>query len=237
MNQGRVMVIQNAAPETTGAIGEALANQQVLTSTVLPFAGETVPRDLADAKGLVIMGGPMGVYEQARYPFLRDELNLIEQALRDTKPVLGVCLGSQLLATALGAEVKRGIHKEIGWYTVWLSEEAKDDPLWAGIAPQFTAFHWHGDWISLPSAAVSIARSEITACQAFRYERSAYGLLFHMEVTESLVQAMVGAFAQEVADASVDGASIVTAIPKFLPPLRELGLKVSCRWAALLGTC
>lgn len=142
------MVIQNAAPEATGAIGEELARNQIALHTVHPYSGETLPPELGDAAGLVIMGGPMGVYEQERHPFLRDELKLMEHALRNGRPLLGVCLGSQLLATALGAVVKKGVRKEIGWYPVWLSKEAEHDPLWTSISPRFTAFHWHGDLFS-----------------------------------------------------------------------------------------
>jgi GMP synthase (glutamine-hydrolysing) len=235
MTQRSVLVIQNAAPETTGAIGDALTLHQISQHTVHPYSGKTLPRDIGEEVGLVIMGGPMGIYDQTRHSFLRDELKLIEQALRIKKPVLGVCLGSQLLAATLGAEVKKAFHKEIGWHPVWLSEEASHDSLWTGVPRQFTAFHWHGDVFSLPTDAVSLARSELTACQAFRYGSSAYGLLVHLEVEESLVRSMVSAFAQELAEASLEGSRIVEATPEHLPGLREISSKVFEQWGALLN--
>jgi GMP synthase (glutamine-hydrolysing) len=234
MKKRSVLVIQNSAPEATGAIGEELTRNQIVLHTVHPYSGEALPPELGDAAGLVIMGGPIGVYEQAQHPFLKGELKLIEHALGNRRPILGVCLGSQLLATALGAVVDKGVRKEIGWHPVWLSKEAEHDPLWTGASPHFIAFHWHGDLFSPPTGAASLAHSELTSCQAFRYDRSAYGLLFHLEVTETLIRAMVGAFARELSEASLDGIRIVEAIPKHLPGLQKLGSKVFAQWATLL---
>jgi len=114
MAKRSVLVIQNAAPEITGSIGHSLTLNEIPERTVHPYSGEKVPLELGDAVGLVIMGGPIGVYDQARHSFLRDELKLIEHALGSKRPVLGVCLGSQLLA-ARGAEVrKRSTRKSAG---------------------------------------------------------------------------------------------------------------------------
>jgi GMP synthase (glutamine-hydrolysing) len=128
-----VYVLQHIPCETLGTIADALTSQGITAHYLRSFAGEAVPRDMADAAGLIIMGGPMGVYEQDHYPYLRDELLLIENALRLEKPVLGVCLGSQLLAAALGAEVKKNTAKEIGWYPIALTDTAHQDHLWKGI--------------------------------------------------------------------------------------------------------
>src|SRR6185503_14445216 len=111
----RVIVLQHVACETPGLIGEELEGAGLSLEIVRPFANETVPRELGDASGLLVMGGPMGVYEADRHPHLRDELALIERAVAAGKPVLGVCLGSQLVAAALGARVAPGPRKEIGW--------------------------------------------------------------------------------------------------------------------------
>lgn len=101
----------------------------------------------------------MGVYEQDRYPFLSEEIRLIETALKQEKPLLGVCLGSQLLAAALGVKVTKGRKKEIGWHPVNLTDAATTDPLWGGVKSPFVAYHWHGDTFELPRAAVSLASS------------------------------------------------------------------------------
>src|SRR5215813_8861115 len=121
----RIIAIQHISAEPMGRIGDALIAHGISVDYLRVFAGAAIPKSLGDAAGLVVMGGPMGVYEQNEFPFLRDELRLIESALRDEKPVLGICLGSQLLAAALGAEVRRGGYKEIGWFPVSLTAEGR----------------------------------------------------------------------------------------------------------------
>jgi len=174
----------------------------------------------------------MSVYDRDRHPFLRDEIRLIEEALKGEIPVLGVCLGSQLLAAALGAPVTPGGRKEIGWYRVDLTPEGRNDPLWAGLEPSFTAYHWHGDIFTLPAGTVSLASSDQTSHQAFRYGRSAYGVLFHMEVTETMIRDMVDTFREELRQAELDGARIVEQAGRHLPRLRKIGGTVFSRWAA-----
>src|SRR5262249_25507763 len=141
--------------------------------------GQPIPRSIGEAAGLIVMGGPMGVYEQDRYPYLTDEIRLIEDALGVGKPILGICLGSELLAAALGAEVRRATSKEIGWHRVSLTDSALEDKLLSGIDSSFMAYHWHGDEFELPVGAVALIRSDATANQAFRYGDRAYGFLFH----------------------------------------------------------
>lgn len=229
-----VWVLQHIHCETLGAIGDFLAGAGIAAQYVRTFEGQPVPQELGDAAGLIVMGGPMGVYDQPRYPFLADETRLIEQALREERPVLGVCLGSQLLAATLGAAVTKGKQKEIGWYPVTLTEAATRDELWMGIERSFVAYHWHGDVFELPQGAVSLAASDLTAHQAFRYGRSAYGLLFHMEVTEQIIGDMVAGFADELQGAGVDGRAILGKAGDYLPRLQGIGGLVFQRWADLL---
>lgn len=196
--------------------------------------GDPVPRDLGDCRALVVMGGPMGVCELASYPFLREEMRLIEHALARGASVLGVCLGSQLLAATLGATVSPGPVQEIGWLPVELTAAGQSDALFSGVSSgTFTAFHWHGDVFTVPAGAVPLARSAATACQAFRYGRSAYGLLFHLEVTEGIVAAMVQAFGAELRQAGVDGDAVVRAAARHLALLTPIGAEVFRRWVGL----
>jgi GMP synthase (glutamine-hydrolysing) len=225
-----VLVLQHADIETPGTIGDALDAAGIARQTILCHAGQPVPRDTKKFDGLLVMGGPQSVYEQDKFPYLRDELRLIESALDAGKPILGVCLGSQLLAAALGARVYAGKHKEIGWYPV---TTAKDD-FWKGAPAKFMAFHWHGDVFDLPAGATSLASSELTPCQAFRYGANAVGLLFHMEVTRALVAGMVTTFADELHAAKVDARRILRGAEEHLPALQKTGAMIFRRWAKLL---
>ena len=227
-----ICVLQHAQCEDLGIVEQILPGYGLAPYYVRTFAGEPVPKRLKNAAGLVVMGGPMSVYDYRQYPFLLDELRLIEQALKEEKPVLGVCLGSQLLAAALGADVKQGAQKEIGWYEVELGAAGRGDPLWAGVEPCFMGYHWHGDVFSLPQGATSLAASQLTEHQAFVYGDRAYGLLFHMEVTEKTIRDMVATFADELAQEQLDGQEIVDQAGHYLPLLQGLGYTAFQNWAA-----
>lgn len=229
-----VWVVQHISCETPGIIADALREKGITPRHVRTFARDRVPQGIGEAAGLILMGGPMGVYEQDRYPFLRDEIALIQSALENKRPVLGICLGSQLLAAALGAEVKKGRKKEIGWHAVTLSQAAAADPLWRGIEPRFTAYHWHGDRFELPAGAVSLASSALTECQAFRFGSNAYGFLFHMEVTQKIIEDMVETFSDELKKEGMDGVEIIEQAKEYLTRLQAIGSSVFERWAGLL---
>jgi GMP synthase (glutamine-hydrolysing) len=197
------------------------------------YAGEPVP-DALEADGLVVMGGGMGVYEADRYPHLRDEMRLLRDTVRAGRPVLGICLGSQLLAAALGGEVTKAPRKEIGWFGVELLSGARDDALFSAAPAAFTAFHWHGDMFALPRDAVPLARSALTPLQAFRAGPRAWGVQFHLETDNQVLDAMLSSGAAELSDAGVDAAAIRARAPSELTRLRRIALDVFSRWAALL---
>jgi GMP synthase (glutamine-hydrolysing) len=230
----KVYALQHVATEPLGTIEDGLRARGVSAEYIRVYDGEPVPTTLGEAAGLVVMGGPMGVYERDELPFLTDEMRLIESALGDGKPVLGVCLGSQLLAAALGATVRKGAHKEIGWFTVSLTDEGRRDPLFENVAPSFTAYHWHGDVFDLPNGSVRLASSEQTANQAFRYGANAYGLLFHLEATPQIVSDMVTGFAGELEEERIKAGAIINGSHEHLSRLNETGATVFARWAALL---
>ncbi|QBD81006.1 type 1 glutamine amidotransferase [Ktedonosporobacter rubrisoli] len=231
-----VYVLQHIAIETPGTIEVALRLHGISTRVISSFAGEPVPADMHGAAGLVVMGGPMGVYEQSQYQFLQAELRLIEQALAEHKPVLGVCLGSQLLATVLGASVVKGRQKELGWHLVTLTQQARSDALWQAVPTSFMGYHWHGDIFEVPASAVCLATTDLTPCQAFQYEQRAYGLLCHLEVTPSIIKDMVKTFQQEQQEAGVDGEMILKQAHQFLPSLQVIGSSVFLAWAARLSS-
>ena len=229
-----VWVLQHTPCETLGSIEEVLHGNEIEIGYIETHAGMKVPGEFANRAGLIVMGGPMGVYEHAKYPFLRDEMRLIESALKLGKPVLGICLGSQLLASVLGAEVKKGERKELGWHEVTLSEFAAEDPIFAGVKPEFTPFHWHGDIFALPKEAVGLASSRQTSHQAFRYGKNAYGILFHLEVTRGQIAQMLLDFADELREAGGSAADINEQTPRHLPPLHETAGDVFGHWASML---
>jgi GMP synthase (glutamine-hydrolysing) len=230
-----VLVLQHAAPEGPAAIGDALKRRGIGMKIVRLDQGAAVPESMESAAGLVVMGGPMGVYEADRHPFIPAELRLIESAVDAERPVLGVCLGSQMLAAALGAKVYPSGRKEIGWHEIRLRPGARKDPLWHGAEERFTGFHWHGDIFDLPKGAVPLASSALTEHQAFRAGESAYGLLFHLEVGETQIRDFVKAFADELAAAAIPGEPILEGMAAHLKPLQRLGAHVFDRWAALLA--
>jgi GMP synthase-like glutamine amidotransferase len=140
---------------------------------------------------LIVMGGPMGVYEEDKYPWLKEEKVFIKQAVESNKIILGICLGSQLVAEVLGAKVFRNHKKEIGWFEIRASGQAKTHELFNHFPDEFIVFHWHGDTYNLPVNAVHLAESEACKNQAFLYNDRVIGLQFHLEITEKLLDKML----------------------------------------------
>ena len=136
------LILRHVEHEHIGTLAKVLAQADVSYRYVDVFRGEAVPDCPDGLLGLIVMGGPMGVYEADRYPFLLQEQNLIRRAIQEDRPVLGICLGAQLVAAALGARVYPGSRKEIGWYPV---EVTAKEELTAGLPNRFMALHWHGD--------------------------------------------------------------------------------------------
>jgi GMP synthase (glutamine-hydrolysing) len=228
----KIWVLQHHPVENLGRIADSLEEAALAWQYVRVFDGAPIPRDMKGAGGLIVMGGPEAVYQLDRYPYLRDEIRLIESALSDDKPILGVCLGAQLLAATLGATVKRGENREIGWYSVRLSPAADDDRLMHELPTEFMAAHWHSDVFDLPNGAVPLASSERTAIQAFRFGEKAYGLLFHAEITEDRLNKLVSEFGEDLKRVGIDGDSFVAHAPDYLPALSDIGATIFGRWAA-----
>ena len=158
-------------------------------SRTLLYEGEELPL-LSKFDLLVIMGGPMGVHDEAQYPWLKTEKRFIRQAMATGKIVLGICLGAQLIAQVLGANVTKNPQKEIGWFPVNMTPEARNAPVFQGIPDEFMAFHWHGDTFEIPKDAVRIASTEACANQAFVLGRI-YGLQFHLESSRDSIERLI----------------------------------------------
>ena len=186
----RIHCLQHVPFEGPAAIADWAATRgHRLTLTKL-YAGEELP-GVEEFDWLIVMGGPMNIYQDAQYPWLAGEKALIGQAVAAGRTLLGVCLGAQLLADRLGSRVFRGEHREIGWWPLHLAEAGRRSSLFAGLPEPLEAFHWHGDTFESPPGAVCLAASAACANQAFLYDERVLGLQFHFEVTPASVRLLV----------------------------------------------
>jgi GMP synthase (glutamine-hydrolysing) len=198
----------------------------------------TIPArlDMAQAAGLVVLGGPMNVDEVQRFPFLAREVEWIREAVEAEVPLLGICLGSQLLAKAMGAKVYANAVKEIGWYEIELEPAAADDPLFADSSARQIVFQWHGDTFELPPGAVHLALSRGCRHQAFRCGRAAWGLQFHIEMTPATIDAWLRepGNRRELAGLDyIDPQAIAAETPQRMPAMQALGDRVLPRFVSL----
>jgi GMP synthase (glutamine-hydrolysing) len=180
------LVVRHVEHEHIGTLATALKQAGMKYQYLDVFRGDAVPESLAGFRGLIVMGGPMGVCEADRYPFLKREQELIRHAADTGAPVLGICLGAQLVAGVLGARVYPGPRKEIGWYAVEVV--GPKDNLTRNLSSSFMAFHWHGDTFDLPPGAVRLFRSELYENQGFRWGSNVYAVQFHFEITAAMVE-------------------------------------------------
>jgi GMP synthase (glutamine-hydrolysing) len=184
-------VIQNTGIEGPGLFAEAFEAAGLRPILVPAWDGAEVPESPDGAGGIVILGGPMGVYEGDRYPQIAREITLTRRALQAGVSFLGICLGGQILASAAGGKVYPGPRAELGWAPVTLTPEGKSDPILGGGEGTLDVFHWHGDTFDLPPSATHLARSDAYANQAFRVGRRAYGFQFHLEFTAQIIDAVL----------------------------------------------
>jgi len=190
-----VLIIKNIITEGPGTIGDFLKEKHISFKIVELGSGEIAP-SLEKYNALIILGGPMGVYEMDKYPHLLSASRIIREAINRDIKVIGICLGAQLLAHCLGADVYPGEKKEIGWHHIELTGEGIKDPLMRQLAKhpsvgdfwrKFKVFHWHGDTFTLPNGAVLLASSKMYKHQAFRYGNNIYAFQFHIEVTREMI--------------------------------------------------
>ncbi len=181
--QPTCLVWQHMAHKGPGTFGELLAVRGWDVRVVDVTRAADVGPDAETADLLLILGGPMAVYQREGHPFLPAEIDLSARRLAEDRPTLGICLGAQVMAAALGARVHSGAPREIGWFP--LEPEAwtgRDKEAWGFTARSSTVLHWHGDTFDLPDGARLLAGSAITPNQGFRFGRNGYALQFHLEV-------------------------------------------------------
>lgn len=182
-----VVIVQHQPHASPGTLLEALVNAGLKVDVRQLFAGAALPRprDLAHLSGLIVLGGAMNVDQAAEYPFIDEEQRLLAAALEGEVPVLGICLGAQQLAAAVGGRVYQRAEPEVGWLPV---DVVRDDPLFAGIASPFCALQWHGQSFTVPDESTVLARRGADpGVQAFRAGRRAWGVQFHPETDEAII--------------------------------------------------
>jgi GMP synthase (glutamine-hydrolysing) len=233
MKKRRVLFIQHSEVDSPGVLGETLEGMAITLDVLRPDIGQTIPTCLEDFGGLVLGGGPQGAYEQEKYPYLAHECALVRQAASQGIPVLGLCLGAQLMASALGARVQPG-RREVGFFEVNLDPISAYDPLWRGIPTKFIATHWHGDVFDIPPGGMRLAWSALTPNQLFRYGHALYGLQFHLEMTPRLFEEAITRAYGLLVDSGIDADLMSRQGQQFLPALQETASTVFSRWAEML---
>jgi GMP synthase-like glutamine amidotransferase len=196
-----VLILKHAEMEGPGLIEGCLSRREIPYQIVDLYKGIHLPKP-EDFTHIVILGGPMNVYEEDRHPFLRHEDLFIKEAIQRGKSILGICLGAQLIAKALGGKVFKAPVQEIGWYDVSLTRMGYADPLFSRFPRTFSVFQWHEDTFDIPRGGKLIATSSPISHQAFRYGENVYSFQFHLEVTEAMVREWMEALEEESASIS-----------------------------------
>jgi GMP synthase-like glutamine amidotransferase len=182
----RVLALQQTWDDPPGYLEEILHEHGIICETI-----EVEKMSLPDPAGyqaIVVLGGPQHLYADTHLPYIAQEQKLLRHAVAQDIPTLGICLGGQLLASALGAEVSHHHSTELGFYCIPLTEAGRQDPLFAGLPGHQLAFHWHSDVFELPASSIHLASTAIAPNQAFRYGSRAYGLQFHIELNQEIAR-------------------------------------------------
>lgn len=233
----RVLVIQHVEPERPAMLGEVLRQGGCRIDVVHVYDGEAVPVDLGAHDALVVLGGPMSAGSDEDFGSRGGELALIADAVRHRRPMLGVCLGAQLLALVAGSSIRPGREAEIGWGSVRLTAAAARDRLFGGLDGEIPVLHWHGETFDLPVGAVHLAASASYEAQAFRLGDVAWGLQFHVEADRGAVERMVSSFPEDAAAAPGGGAAILAATDDALERMAAVREAVLGGFVELVGAC
>ncbi len=225
----RVQSLQHVPFEDIGSMANDFAARGYSVATTHWYRGDKAP-DLHSFDALIVMGGPMGIYDEAIYPWLREEKILIQAAIEAGKILVGICLGAQLIADVLGGKVTRNAHREIGWMPVQILPEATTHPIAQILANSPEVFHWHGDTFAIPPGAVHLARSEGCLNQAFVFNDRVFGFQFHLETTPTAARALL----EHCAD-DIDGSrytqtaeSLLANTSKFAQINRTMSAVIAC---------
>jgi GMP synthase-like glutamine amidotransferase len=229
-----VLVVQHAEIESAAALEPILRDQGCKLVVLRPDLGDPVPADLSGHAGLIVMGGMMSATSDDGFPSRLAEIALLRAALDADAPVIGICLGAQLLAAAAGGAVFAGPEPEIGWKPVTFTDSAATDPLLGGVASPLTVLHWHGDTFDVPAGATHLASSAMYPSQAFRAGEAAWGLQFHVEVDEVQVERFIAESGGAVPGAPGGADAIRRDARASAPRLVEVQQQIATRFAHLM---
>ncbi len=237
----KILVLQHTPSEGLGTLEDELKKAGMTWETLMVSDETLFPSGvkLEEYGGFIILGGPMGVYQEESYPWIKKELMIVQEMLRQKKPILGICLGAQLLAKASGGRVYRGMKPEIGWLPIRLDDWFyKRNPLFFQIDPSkpHTVFHWHGDTFDIPTEGYRLAWNENYTNQAFCFNGNAVGLQFHVEMTEEMIKDWLSGEETrlKVIAGGGDPDKILAETQKYLAGLKELSHKIFYGFASLI---
>ncbi|MBN1622053.1 MAG: type 1 glutamine amidotransferase [Endomicrobiales bacterium] len=182
-----ILIIKHTLSEGPGLIGDFFERKGYSLKTIELEKGEKIPSGIENIQAVVSMGGPMNVYDEDKYPFLKEEDTFIREILKNNIPFIGVCLGAQILAKALGAKVLKAGEKEIGWYKVPLTCRGIIDPVFENTDNLLDVFQWHEDKFELPENATVLAENSL-CFQAFKVNKNAYAFQFHFEIKPEMIK-------------------------------------------------
>jgi GMP synthase-like glutamine amidotransferase len=190
MSRLKIHCFQHVSFEGLGCIDHWIKEKGHSVNFTKFYVDDLLP-DINIIDWLIIMGGPMGVYEEDKFSWLKKEKEFIKQAIAANKVVIGICLGSQLVAEVLGAKVYKNTEKEIGWFDVIVTQSGRKNKILDGFDDTFKVFHWHGDTFDLPQNAEHLIETPICKNQAFLYKEKVLGIQFHFEVTNETLAEMI----------------------------------------------
>jgi GMP synthase (glutamine-hydrolysing) len=235
----KLLVLQHVAHEILGTLNPLLKRAGFRIRYVNFGRHPDAEPSLEGYDGLIVLGGPMSANDTRNHPHLMTELRLIEEAMRREIPVLGICLGAQLIARTLGAEVYPSEEKEIGWYDVSPTRDAGEDLLLSEFRDKEKVFQWHGDTFEIPRSGVHLASSSVCANQAFRYAMNVYAFQFHLEVDAPMIHRWLRAPENQAEIATlqgkIDAGSIHKETLEHLERLHQLSDRVFSEFIGIFG--
>ena len=225
------VAIRHVSFEDAGILGDVLAERGIRLRYLEAGIDDLAPAKDADL--LLVLGGPIGIYEFDRYPFLKHELSTVEAAVKKGVPVIGICLGCQALAAVLAARVYPNREKELGWDEMSLTQEGKASPL--GAIDGVRVLNWHGDTFDLPVGATRLASTKITPNQAFTYGPKVLALQFHVELPERDLERWLIGHTLELSTSKVDLAKMRADTARFAPAANEASKRLFNDWLDALA--